>query len=75
MYVCVCNAVTDRDIQKAVSEGASTMRELSIQLGVATRCGKCAPAARALLLKQLAQITREQIAAEQPVKPASDTAL
>lgn len=49
MYVCVCNAVTDRQIRKAVAEGARTMRDLRRQLDVCSCCGKCGPAARTLL--------------------------
>jgi bacterioferritin-associated ferredoxin len=46
MYVCVCNAVTERHIGKAVGEGASTLRELRKRLGVAGECGRCATCAR-----------------------------
>lgn len=74
MYVCLCNAVTDRAIQKAVADGASSMRQLSLQLGVSTCCGKCAPAARALLLQQLALMTRESIATEEPAEPVAERA-
>ena len=46
MYVCVCNAVRDRDIRAAVDDGVVTMRELQKRLGVSAVCGKCAPCAR-----------------------------
>lgn len=49
MYVCVCNAVTDRDIGCAVSEGCCTLRQLREQLGVGARCGRCAGCAREVL--------------------------
>ena len=41
MYVCVCNAVTDRQIRRAFAEGARTLKELKTELGVAARCGTC----------------------------------
>ena len=41
MYVCLCNAVTERQIRQAVTLGATTLDELSEGLGVATNCGKC----------------------------------
>lgn len=41
MFVCVCNAVTDKDIQCAVSDGAESMRDLRQQLSVGSQCGKC----------------------------------
>ncbi|BAL26171.1 (2Fe-2S)-binding protein [Azoarcus sp. KH32C] len=46
MYVCVCNAVTERHIGQAVREGASTLRQLRERLGVAGECGRCASCAR-----------------------------
>lgn len=49
MYVCVCHAVTDRDIQQAVAQGAHSMRELSARTGVASTCGRCARCAHACL--------------------------
>lgn len=49
MYVCICQEVTDRQIRRAVEEGASTMRHLRRDLGVAACCGRCAPHAKAVL--------------------------
>ncbi|HWP94533.1 MAG TPA: bacterioferritin-associated ferredoxin [Gammaproteobacteria bacterium] len=49
MYVCVCHAVTDREIRAAVDDGLCTLRELADTLGVATGCGKCARLARELI--------------------------
>lgn len=46
MYVCICNAVTERQIRQAVAEGAGSMRELQLRLKVAATCGTCAPCAR-----------------------------
>lgn len=46
MYVCVCNAVTERQIGEAVSKGAVTMRHLRQELGVSAECGRCAVCAR-----------------------------
>lgn len=55
MYVCVCHAVTDKDIERAVDEGARRLRDLSRRLSVATRCGRCAGCAKDCLKKALAQ--------------------
>lgn len=49
MYVCLCNAVSDKQIAKAAREGTCCMRELRERLGVGARCGKCVPTARAVL--------------------------
>jgi len=53
MYVCVCNAVTERHIGQAVREGVSTLRELRTKLGVAGECGRCASCARDCLRSAL----------------------
>lgn len=41
MIVCVCKAVNDRAIRRAVAEGHDTFDELQFELGVGTQCGKC----------------------------------
>jgi len=41
MYVCICKAVTDREIRSAVLDGATTVRALRKQLGCTGQCGKC----------------------------------
>lgn len=53
MYICLCNAVSERRIQASVSEGACTMRDLTRELKVGTCCGKCIPAAREALAQAL----------------------
>lgn len=42
MYVCVCQAVTERDIHQAAQSGVKTLKDLRAQLGVTTECGRCA---------------------------------
>lgn len=50
MIVCVCKAVSDRHIRQALKDGvAETFDDLQIDLGVATCCGKCEDAARAVV--------------------------
>ncbi len=49
MYVCVCRAVTDRQIREAAAEGVRTMRELRLKLGVCSACGKCGECAKEIL--------------------------
>lgn len=53
MYICVCQAVTDRQIREAVCQGACSMRELRNHLGVASECGRCARCAHSLLKETL----------------------
>lgn len=46
MYVCVCKAVTDRQIREAAESGARTLRDLRRDLGVTSECGRCASCAK-----------------------------
>jgi bacterioferritin-associated ferredoxin len=41
MYICVCKAVTDKQILHAVDTGMRTRKELFQCLGVGSDCGKC----------------------------------
>ena len=51
MYVCVCKAVTDRQIREAAEQGADSLAQLTDQLGVASGCGQCAYTAEELLVE------------------------
>lgn len=52
MYVCICKAVTDREIRQAAELGANSLSELQECLGVATGCGKCASETCRILREQ-----------------------
>ena len=41
MFICVCNAITERQVQEAVSSGAASLSDLESQLGVGGCCGCC----------------------------------
>lgn len=45
MYICVCNAITERQVRASVDAGATTLADLQFELGVATCCGCCAATA------------------------------
>lgn len=49
MYVCLCNAVTDRAIREAAARGIDTMDALAAETGVGTCCGACRPLALQIL--------------------------
>ena len=53
MIICICKAVSDRHIRSAVRGGASSLRDLSRELGVGSCCGKCVPEAKATLAESL----------------------
>lgn len=56
MYVCLCNAVTDRAIRSAITDGCQSMQALRCKLGVATQCGRCKPHAQNLLREKTTRI-------------------
>ncbi|MEY2862592.1 MAG: hypothetical protein RLY58_299 [Pseudomonadota bacterium] len=56
MYICLCRAVTDRQIRQSVENGAESFREVREELDVGTCCGRCVPDARILIDETLAQI-------------------
>ena len=41
MYVCICNAITDKQIRRAAESGVRDLRGLQKELGVAAGCGSC----------------------------------
>jgi bacterioferritin-associated ferredoxin len=41
MYVCICHSITEKDIKKAKSNGASSLNDLKMMTGCATGCGSC----------------------------------
>jgi bacterioferritin-associated ferredoxin len=49
MYICVCNAITEREVRDCVRSGCCSMDELSAALGVGTCCGRCRPVAKEIL--------------------------
>ncbi len=49
MYICICNAITDRQIRSAVAAGAASLSEVSMQLGVGAGCGCCREAAQQVI--------------------------
>lgn len=49
MYVCVCNAVTERAIRESVDGGVRTFAELQAETGCGTGCGCCESVATQVL--------------------------
>lgn len=41
MYVCICQAVTEREIDEAIAKGADSLDSLQSELNVAVCCGSC----------------------------------
>ena len=49
MYVCVCNAITDKQIREAAETGVRDLWDLQATLGVAPNCGSCKETAADIL--------------------------
>lgn len=41
MYICICNAVTLRQIEDCARTGADSVDALTVSLGVGAGCGRC----------------------------------
>lgn len=65
MYVCVCNAVSERDIRHAVDGGVRTFDELQARTGCATGCGCC----EAVAIQVMEQCLRATSSSARPPKP------
>jgi bacterioferritin-associated ferredoxin len=49
MYVCICHGITDRQIRRAVDEGARSLTEVQMELPVGGCCGRCVDTAREII--------------------------
>ena len=49
MYVCVCHAVTDKDICKAVDRGACSLYDVQNELPIGSCCGRCQETAKSVV--------------------------
>jgi bacterioferritin-associated ferredoxin len=41
MYVCVCKAVTDKEVENAIDDGACTVADVTRECGAGGDCGAC----------------------------------
>jgi bacterioferritin-associated ferredoxin len=49
MYVCICNAITDKQIRHAAASGVTSFAGLQKALGVGAGCGTCSEYAASIL--------------------------
>jgi bacterioferritin-associated ferredoxin len=56
MYICICNAVTEREIRHAVELGCNSYKKLHNELGVGTCCGKCKKEATRVVKEHVAEL-------------------
>jgi len=71
MYICICNAITDRQIVAAAKEGARSPEDLAHGLGVGLGCGRCTSCAVTLLQETVAALTGAPAHCTSPVPGGS----
>jgi len=49
LYICICHAVTERQLKDCARSGARSLDDLAAQLGVGTGCGRCRECASGVL--------------------------
>ena len=49
MFVCICNAITERQIREYAAAGVTTLEELRMRSGCSDCCGQCSDEAEAIL--------------------------
>jgi bacterioferritin-associated ferredoxin len=62
MYVCVCHAITDRQLKEVVGRGAASLDEVQAHLPIASCCGCCEETARDVI-DSLARREQKPVAA------------
>jgi bacterioferritin-associated ferredoxin len=48
VIICICRGKSDRDVMKAIDNGAETVRDLQ-RCGIGDQCGSCHNSLRAML--------------------------
>lgn len=48
MIICICRGKSDRDITRAINNGASTVRDLQ-RCGIGDQCGSCHTSLRGMI--------------------------
>ena len=60
MYVCICNAVNEKCLKLALSEGKQTISELRHHFEFKTCCGKCTGHMRSMIDDHLQCLLKTQ---------------
>ena len=61
MYVCLCHAVTERQVAEAIDRGARCIKDLRAQLSITATCGKCASCARECIQNKVAKLAQASV--------------
>lgn len=69
MYVCICQAVTEKQVRRAVERGVRDYAGLRDNLGVGAVCGRCKDCACQTLEETLAAREQDDEAASSLIRP------
>jgi bacterioferritin-associated ferredoxin len=69
MYVCICNAITDKQIRAAAESGTTDLWGLQAELGVAAGCGSCMEMASEILAEYRRPARRSEPARDRAPGP------
>lgn len=58
MYVCLCHAISDRQIREVVDRGAESLNDVQAHLPVASCCGACEDSAREVIQSHVESSSR-----------------
>jgi bacterioferritin-associated ferredoxin len=56
MYVCICNAISDRQARSHTDSAGCSVAAFYRALGVKPKCGKCVPVVREMLASGSASV-------------------
>lgn len=79
MVVCVCRCVTEREIARAIREGATSAEAVARRCGAGTGCGACVEAVERILgtavaapaaAERAAPLLREEVVVHSPLRQA-----
>ncbi|HEY9566953.1 MAG TPA: (2Fe-2S)-binding protein [Thalassobaculum sp.] len=70
MYVCLCNAFTDRDVDRAIDAGAHTVGQVYKRLDAVPQCGKCKDTIRTMLTRRHATQSPLEAASRSVCRPS-----
>lgn len=64
MFVCICNALRDRELSEAARTGAASVGDVFRRCGRKPQCGKCLPDVARMIEDARALERRPVVAAE-----------
>lgn len=56
MYICICNAITEREVRECAGSGACSVDDLASRLGLGAGCGRCRECAADMLKEITAKL-------------------